>query len=220
MKRVFYITFILFQIQIGFSQVATISATKTNVLYVGIENPIEAVIENTSCDSIYLVSTNGVIQGDSCRYSIIPAEVGECQISIYKIKGKDSILIEETVLRVKPFPDYSIAIFGSNEFKFENTKELKYVTKEILCNEPIIWPYSDCGSIDMDIYIVEYELSILRDKQEIFRETITCQEIPGWVKTILCNLEHLDCIFIDKIKIDFGGNMTEGLPLKLLYIED
>ena len=49
----------------SFSQKFSVSPDKNNVFYIGVDNPITIAVENTSCNSLIVKSTNGKISGRS-----------------------------------------------------------------------------------------------------------------------------------------------------------
>jgi len=54
-----------------YSQTVSISPTKMNVLYLGVDNPLEIVVENHDCSEIIVKAWRGnLIKMDSCFTSV------------------------------------------------------------------------------------------------------------------------------------------------------
>lgn len=84
------------------AQHATIAATKMNVLYIGVNNPVSFAVENVKRSDLELVIQNGTAKrtGD-CDYEISVTKPGTTFISL--IKGQDTVY--QAKYRVKLLPD-------------------------------------------------------------------------------------------------------------------
>ncbi|MBP7260868.1 MAG: gliding motility protein GldM, partial [Bacteroidia bacterium] len=92
----------------AFKGVATISADKMNVLYVGLENPVSVSVPGTSPDQLIVTASGGAkLSGSKGKYniSLSPGGAREVEISA-SIKSKDGSVkkIESKKYRVKDVP--------------------------------------------------------------------------------------------------------------------
>ena len=78
-----------------------ISATKMNVLYKGIDNPISIAVPNYSCTDLHVTVTNGTLTGDNCEYSINPDKIGQAYITVMTIDDRDTTILGKSEFRVK-----------------------------------------------------------------------------------------------------------------------
>jgi len=81
-----------------------IAASKMNVLYSGIKNPLDVVVEGYKCNDYVLSTDNGVIEGDSCNYEINPLKPGSARIYLHTKNSKHK-LIYSAFFRVKSIPE-------------------------------------------------------------------------------------------------------------------
>lgn len=83
-------------------QHAVISATKMNVLYIGLDNPVSFAVENTKCSELTLVVQNGSAKRTGeCEYDVVVTKPGTSIIFI--IKGTDTLY--KSPYRVKNIPN-------------------------------------------------------------------------------------------------------------------
>src|SRR5690606_32336463 len=48
------------------------SATRMNILYRGIDNPVDVAVPGVPCEQLHVTITNGELTGEGCRYMIRP----------------------------------------------------------------------------------------------------------------------------------------------------
>jgi hypothetical protein len=86
--------------------VVIVANDRENILYVGVENPVSALIEKNTKDVVFLRTNNGIIDTHEVgRFSIIPQKKGVAIITVCKITKKDTIAIGNIPFRVKSLPD-------------------------------------------------------------------------------------------------------------------
>jgi gliding motility-associated protein GldM len=92
----------------AFKGVATISADKMNVLYVGLDNPVSVSVPGTSPDQLVVSATGGAkLSGSKGKYTIQLSPGGPREVEISaSIKSKDGSVkkIESKKYRVKDVP--------------------------------------------------------------------------------------------------------------------
>jgi len=154
------ILFTLVLIQKVNSQTATVTPDKLNVFYKGCDNPITVVVENCSCKDIIVNTSVGYIAGEGCHYHY---EICDSMAEIVKIfigVLNDSVInwIDTIDYRLKKVPDPTLHFSGQNEGVFD--KEL------LLDRSGIIAQANFCD--DLDFFIIDYSVKILRDNSVIF----------------------------------------------------
>ncbi len=150
----FLLVFIIFNSKEIYSQeknecfgVIYAGASKMNILYLGIENPIDASICGVSSGKLNLKTDNGTIRKEfNGLYKIIPIKLGFCKI----ICSYDGGQITEFLFRVKEIPKpelFAILKDGSKLNLYEAT-----------INEIKNFSIFQCKNIGFD-FEVEYALS-------------------------------------------------------------
>ncbi|HBZ21064.1 MAG TPA: hypothetical protein DEO60_08055 [Bacteroidales bacterium] len=91
----------------GTSQDAVVAATNMNVLYLGILNPVEVAVPGVLSENVTVKLSNGTIKKVSNGWEVVPANVGECVLTI-SVNGEK---IADKTFRVKTIP-YPIAVFA------------------------------------------------------------------------------------------------------------
>lgn len=82
---------------------AVIAPTNNNIAVVGVDNPLEALIENTSANAIALKTNNGSISqvDNTNRFIFIPKNSGPAIIYAYKKTLSGEKLVDSIVFRCK-----------------------------------------------------------------------------------------------------------------------
>jgi hypothetical protein len=91
------------------AQTVAFAADKMNVLYIGVDNPITIVAENTDCSKIKVVINNGTISGNDCRFLARPTTYGTASITAtYKLNGKTKYVVCNYRVKEIPPPIFKI----------------------------------------------------------------------------------------------------------------
>ena len=86
--------------------VTSIAPTKLNVLYIGVENPVNISVSDYAADDITVSIDNGSITGQNGEYIVKAHHAGKAVITV-AAKGKT---IKETEFRVKYLPPPVVAL--------------------------------------------------------------------------------------------------------------
>lgn len=146
-------------------QHAVIAATKMNILYIGIENPISIAVENTKCSELTLNVDNGSAKMESnCTYKVMVTKPGNS--FLYIIKGKDTI--SKTLFKVKFIPDpvADRVPYNRSRIMLDSIRNQKGLTKII---EQI--------NVDNDFFqfsVVSFELIVVRYKNVFKKDDLYC----------------------------------------------
>lgn len=183
MKKV--LTVILLMVSyVSFGQSISIASSKNNELYMGIENPLEAVVESMKCSSFFITTDNGKISGKDCNYVITPNKYGYTNIFVKRIIKKDTVVIGKKVFRVRKIPLPSASI-GGIKSGFINKNKL------IACGG-IVARFENMD-FDFTIKINEFSVIISRDKTPIYKTYIKgnkfTEELISEFNKLQCNDE-------------------------------
>ena len=92
---------------------ATVSPTKMNVFYLGVDNPVEISASGTAADKIIPVISQGSIKKVGPSYIVNPARIGNALITVYANQGNNSRKNMGTKeFRVKALPDPVAKVAG------------------------------------------------------------------------------------------------------------
>jgi hypothetical protein len=137
-------------------------ASTQYVAYVGVLNPINVIIENIPCTSVFLTSDNGPIIQDSlnnCQYNFAPRDLKFSKIQVWRLSGLDTILIESKKVYCKAIP--FTAIFGDTGFgKSMSVEEISKLQ---------LYVFSLNTGITATMDIISFHISITRDERLIYQ---------------------------------------------------
>lgn len=88
-----------------YAQHAVIANTKMNVVYIGIDNPIEIAISRYSEDDIRVKVGQGTITGESGKYNWKVTTPGTAEIKVFVVENGQEKEIYSTNYRVKRIPN-------------------------------------------------------------------------------------------------------------------
>jgi len=188
------------------SQNVVVAATKMNVVYALIDNPLSILAENIPCDSIYVVTDNGKItkfEAD-CSYNIYVEKGYISNLTIYKISGNDTVEISKYSLRIKFFPELTCTIAGS---KGGNIK------KEILLCQSYIRSNPANFEINIEFTVTNYSVKMYRrGKRLIYEKEFDGNLISEELKNEILKLRKNDVIefeiYTTTINSEYVNNIT------------
>jgi beta-lactamase regulating signal transducer with metallopeptidase domain len=127
--------------------VAAIAPTKMNVLYIGIDNPVEISVSEQKPEDLEVKIDNGTIQGSMGKYIVNPSKHGKAVITVYSKGNK----VKETEFRVKFVPDPVAKIAG--------IKISGEINKADLLKQTEIYAEMENFDFDLGFEIVEFTVS-------------------------------------------------------------
>jgi len=98
----------------------------SNILYAGIDNPIELVKKNVPFKNIIVECTRGMTMEDSLNYIVMPSKPGTTLISIYQFDKGDTVLYFQKAMQVKSLPQPYITL------EMVKLTELEFLSKQLL----------------------------------------------------------------------------------------
>lgn len=140
--------------------VTAVALTKANVVYIGIENPVNISVSGYAANAIEVAIDNGTITGESGEYIIKPATPGKVLVTV-KAGGKT---VRETELKAKflaspvvaliPAPGSSSLIKGGR------------ITKEALLKSGGVITTVENADIELPFKVSSFTLSVITSNNE------------------------------------------------------
>ena len=199
----------------GFSQEIThrhaIAHLKQNVAYIGVANPLAAVVEGYMCDGIIVTTDNGKLEvgENGCSYVLYPHSPGIATITIVA-KGKPNKVLGSSKFRVKHIPAPDAIVGGLNGEK---------IKKNVLRAQ--IGIIAELIGFDFDIryMITEYTVTIL-SKESYFTESCTDPRFPMEVKQAFDHVKTNDVVVFSNIKCKSpNGRIQDLRPIEFVVVD-
>jgi gliding motility-associated protein GldM len=140
--------------------VTAVALTKANVIYIGIENPVNISVSGYAANAIEVAIDNGTIAGESGEYVIKPARPGKALVTV-KAGGKT---VRETELRAKFLPEPVVALApapGSSSLIKGGR-----ITKEALLKAGGVITTIENAEIDVPFKVSSFTLSVITNNNE------------------------------------------------------
>ena len=140
--------------------VTAVALTKANVLYIGLENPVNISVSGYASNAISVAIDNGSIKGESGEYIIIPAKPGKTTITVQAggkvVQQKEftAKFLSPPVVALNPAPGASQLIKGGP------------ITKEALLAAGGIFTTAENADIDLKLKIATFTLSVITNSNE------------------------------------------------------
>lgn len=176
------------------------------VLYHGVANPVDIIVEGEKCKDLKIIVDEELINGNECNYTILPKKIGEIEIAIYK-KSK---LVGKQKLQVIDIIPVATLIAPENENGekiIQNAHGLTFLFEGLTCS-------------DINIPKLEYKVTIIRkDKvvfSNIFHKAVFTEKLRKELKT----LQKEDLILFTDIKVTLINDLqltSESLVFRITY---
>jgi GldM C-terminal domain len=160
MKSIAIASLLILSLQIKTTKPQVVVANTTeNILYLGIVNPLEALIEKESKNTVILTTDNGSIEKtENSRFVIRPFYKGVAVVNVCKLVKKDTVIIDKREFRVSALPDPEPYI-GANT-------DGGLVKKKFIISQGGIRSFI-CCDFEAPVQILEYSLLVIRDSSSI-----------------------------------------------------
>jgi len=168
--------------------VATVSATKMNILYVGVDNPIDIAVYEYKPEDIKMTIDNGFIRYSKGKYIANPARAGQLAVITVYAKGKK---VKEKEFRVKYVPDPVAKIAG--------IKISGKIEKSKLLAQSEVYAEMENFDFDLNFKIVEFTISTINNGY-ISEATSLSNNITIDQKKIIEKCQSGHRVYIENIK--------------------
>jgi gliding motility-associated protein GldM len=171
-----------------------VSPTKMNVLYIGVENPMEISVPGVSLNDVNasLDGAGTLTRNADGSYTANVTAVGKCHINVNaKLEGKVTPMGDKE-FRIKRIPDPIPTLGG--KLRGGNTQ-----AGSIKAQSGIV-PLLENFDFEARFNVVSFEM-VYSSKGEIFKEETTGPLFSVKMKNFLDRAKPKDIIFIDEIKV-------------------
>lgn len=135
--------------------VTAVALTKANVVYIGIENPVNISVSGYPANAIKVAIDNGTIEGENGEYIIKAARPGKVLVTV-KADGKT---VRERELKAKFLPDPVVALSPAPESS--NLIKGGRITKEALLKAGGVILTVENADIEVPIKVLSFNLSVI-----------------------------------------------------------
>lgn len=188
---------------------ATISPSKMNVLYLGIDNPIEVSVPGVSNSQIRVVLDNGSISQNGNEWLARPASLNNnTKINVYaNLDGKDALMGFKT-FRVKnvPPPLATLGVFTSGALinkAFFTPLQVKTLTATL---EDFLF--------DLEFQITGFDVSVPTGGGMTATEPSTSENFTSAQLILLKSVKKGDKVIFENIRAKIkGNNIVTNIPL-------
>lgn len=202
MNKWSWIVAILFSLpSLAIAQQCVISATKENVIYVGIPNPIDIVVEGRYCKDYSVTTDNGTLERGStaCNYSLSPIKAGMTEISVKEKKsGK---VIGKAMFRTKPLPPPTCKLAG---------KDGGQISKSVLKVQVALSVRLEGFDFDAGFVVEGYRVTIFRGSKMIFTGIYDDRRFPSAVTEAFALTQADDMLVFSDLKYQ-SATKTSGV---------
>jgi predicted nucleic acid-binding Zn finger protein len=176
----------------GYGQQFSVWTTRQLFVYVGVDNPITAVVENCSCDSIVLTTDNGSIKRTgNCQYLLSVKKTGKTKISVKRLAYVDTINVGYTLYNAVKVPDPVVSLSGF--------KSGSMINKALLRQGGLI-PHLENFGFTPETRITEFKIVVLRQDSVLWCKKIIGNMIKKELDDYIDELKESDVIIFCEIK--------------------
>ncbi len=190
---------------------ATVAATKMNVLYVGVPNPMEISAPGVRADEITPTASGITFRPDTKKGSFIAsATVENTKGTDIIVKKKDGTVLGKSTFRVKRLPDPVASILGQKE---------GLVSKGKLSAANFLKAEMENFDFDTKVDVVSFKMTVSMggDLQELNQNagaTLTAQ-----MKTLLGAVKVGNRIYFEDIKVKMPDGSVRKVPSIILKVQ-
>lgn len=181
---------------------AVLSTPRMNIMYRGLENPIQVAIPGEACEDLVVSVSSGSISGSGCSYTVKPGKESEVTFTIRTRSGKHAPVTLYCSVRKVPDP---IAFFGGMN-RYDDSLYVRdaMAAQGVLARIPDLEcpPRSD---------VIGYRLILERDRDIIFDGVSTEPKRTEDMRNALLDARPNDRLRIENIR----AKSTSGDTLEL-----
>ncbi|HBJ76407.1 MAG TPA: gliding motility protein GldM [Porphyromonadaceae bacterium] len=138
---------------------ATVSATKMNLLYLGIDNPISISVPGVSNEKISATMTNGTLKRSGNQWIAKPSQADKpVEIIVTALQNDKPRVVSRTEFRVRPLPSPSPLIeYRDNNGNLQKYRGGRPFPKSLLLQSEGIKAAIDDGILDIQFKVISFE---------------------------------------------------------------
>jgi hypothetical protein len=187
-----------------------VAASKMNILYSGVENPLEIVVPGVLCENVRISVSQGVLSGSSCSYTVRP-EQGNKLLTVeahWHEASEERTAIRHFRVKEIPLPEPCFA----GQCGLADSVALDQVRNA----QGLIARLVDFD-VDLHIRVEHYRLTLLRNCITIFDGTSAEARATMLMKQALSETRSGDTLQITDIRASYPDGVGKALrPLRLV----
>jgi hypothetical protein len=192
--------------------VTAVETVKMNVLYIGIENPVNISVSGYTPDQVEVKTDNGIIEGSNGKYVVKPKTPGQAVITV-SAKGKP---VQERAFRVKFMPEPVVALNplpGSSRLIKGGE-----ITKETLLKAGGIIATVESAEFDLPIKVASFALSTITAGNNQSMEALSNDgKFTSVQEQIIKSLNKGQKIIIDDIVASGPDGKARKMPVSMVF---
>jgi gliding motility-associated protein GldM len=175
-----------------FKPVATISADKLNLLYVGIDNPLSISVPGFSAADISVsASSGGSVTGGNGKYNIKVSSGSKTVDISVRAKGR---LMGTSSYRVRNVPAPRGQMGGLTK------TNVAYPASAVCAQNRVLASLGMDFAYDMNFVVNKYTITLVFNNKPAVRRTVNGNAIPSDIRSQICNMRRGEKVLIEGIK--------------------
>jgi hypothetical protein len=190
--------------------VTAVALTKANVVYIGIENPVNISVAGYKANEIAVAIDNGSITGENGEYVIKAAKPGKAVITV-KAGGK---VVKETTFNAKYLADPVVALASGNGRLIKGGR----ISKEELLKTGGIIITVENADVDIPFKVVSFTMSLITNDhvQGMTATTTNDRFSPEQIKLIQSMTTEQRIIIDEVVAAGPDGKARKG-PMSMVF---
>ena len=178
---------------------ATVSATKMNVFYIGVDNPIEVSAAGVRGQDLNVSVSGGNVSGSGGKYDVRVSHQGNTTVNV-SAKGKN---LTSKTFRVKMIPD-PVAKVGNKNGGRMNAAEMRVQNglSAILEN----------FDFDARFSVISYQVTFVPRRQDPVSAVCNGAYFNSQVKSFQSEMKPGDMVYFEEIRVKGPDGTTRRIP--------
>lgn len=171
---------------------AVVSATKQNIVYLGIDNPIQVAVSGLPRHKMTVSCTNGTITGVGGLYVLRPDSVGLTKVIVYSLKNGDTVSYGDFPFRAHRFPNPVAKVGGytGGEISLPVMKAQQGVIADL-----------DGFDFDIRFDVIQFKALVTKKDKTLISDLVYGPYFSPQIKTWMKELETGNDFIVYKIKV-------------------
>lgn len=175
------------------AQLVAVSNTKMNVIYIGVDNPIQVAVSDYAVEDISVEVSNGEIEGKNGQYTWKVNTPGQAEITV---SAKDKV-IETVKYRVKRIPD-PVALVGN--------KSSGALPAAVLKAQPGVSAVLTNFDFDAVCNTTSYVITIVRKNSDPMDVVNEGAKFSARAKALIDTVQAGDIVYFENIRCQCPGD--------------
>ncbi len=178
---------------------ATVSPTKMNVFYIGVDNPVEVSAAGVRAQDLSVTMSGGSISGSGGVYNVNVSSAGKATVTV-GAKGKT---ITSSEFRVKMIPD-PVAMVGGKKGGRMNAAEMRVQNGLSAVLENF--------DFDARFEVVSYQVTFVPKRQDPVSAICNNAYFNSQVKSFQSEMKPGDSVYFEEIRVKGPDGTTRRIP--------